>query len=225
MLNDQFRSVFTEERLDDPPHLDSPRGPTLPDIEITTNGVRKLLEQLNPSKAAGADCIPARILKACAKHLAPVFTQLFQQTLTDETIPEDWRTANVAPVFKKSDRSQPANYRPVSLTSIICKIMEHIMVSNVMNHLETHNLLTDLQHGFRSKRSCETQLLITTKDLISAIDQGKHVDMSILDFSKAFDVVPHHRLMVKLEHYGIRGRNRRWIRQLLKNCLIQLLRP
>ncbi len=95
--------------------------------------------------------------------------------------------------------------------------MEHILVSNIMTHLESNNILTDLQHGFRSKRSCESQLLITTEDLLSAVDKGKQVDLTILDFSKAFDVVPHHRLMVKLEHYGIRGETRRWIKKFLEN--------
>ncbi len=85
-----------------------------------------------------------------------------------------------------------------------------------MTHMESNNLLTDLQHGFRSRRSCETQPLITTEDLLLAIDKGKQVDMSILDFNKAFDMVPHQRLMTKLEHYRIRGKNWRWIRQFLK---------
>ncbi len=106
ILNDQFQSVFTKERLEDIPSVDSPRAPTMPDIHITTQGVQKFLENLNPSKAAGPDQIPARILKICAEELAPALQQLFQQSLTEGVVPEDWRTANVAPIFKKGDRSQ-----------------------------------------------------------------------------------------------------------------------
>ncbi len=217
ILNRQFQSVFTEEKLEDIPQVESQRAPTMPDIHITAQGVQKLLENLNPSKAAGPDQIPARILKICAKQLASALAQLFQQSLTEGIVPEDWRTANMAPIFKKGDRSKASNYRPVSLMAIVCKLMEHILVSHIMTHLETNNILTDLQHGFRSKRSCESQLLITTEDLLSTIDKGKQADLTILDFSKAFDVVPHHRLMVKLEHYGIRGITRRWIKKFLEN--------
>ncbi len=217
ILNNQFQSVFTKERTDEIPKMKSPRAATMPDVTITSKGVQKLLENLKPSKAAGPDQIPARLLKTFAAPLAPVLAQLFQQSLREGVVPDDWRVANVAPIFKKGDRSQAANYRPVSLTSIIGKLMEHVLASNIMTHFEDNTILTDLQHGFRSKRSCESQLLITTEDLLSAIDRGKQIDMAILDFSKAFDVVPHHRLMVKLEHLGIRGETRRWIKRWLEN--------
>ena len=114
----------------------------MPDIHITAKGVQKLLENLNPSKAAGPDQIPTRILKICAKQLAPALAQLLQQSLTEGIVPEDWRTANVASIFKKGDRSKASNYRPVSLTVIVCKLMVHILVSHIMMHLETNNILT-----------------------------------------------------------------------------------
>ncbi len=132
-------------------------------------------------------------------------------------MPDDWKDANVAPVFKKGNQSTPANYRPVSLTSISCKLMEHIMVSNIMSHLEQHQVLAEVQHRFRSKRSCKTQLMVTTHDILQALDSGKQVDATILDFSKAFNVVPHHRLMCKLEHYGIHGQARKWIHAFLNS--------
>ena len=97
--------------------------------------------------------------------------------------PTDWKTANVVPIFKKGDRSRPTNYRPVSLTSVVSKMLEHIVVSYIMRHLDSHNILNENQHGFRQKRSCETQLLLTTDDLSKNINSGKQVDMAILDFS------------------------------------------
>ena len=129
--------------------------------------------------------------------------------------PEDWKTANVAPIFKKGDRGLASNYRPVSLTCISCKVLEHIIVSQMRDHMDQHNILVDCQHGFRSRHSCESQLIITAHDLASSLNQKHQTDMSILDFSKAFDRVPHTRLKAKLDHYGIRGNTLKWISSFL----------
>ena len=114
-------------------------------------------------------------------------------------------------VFKKGDRTQPANYRPVSLTCIACKVLEHIISSNIRAHLDQHDILNDFQHGFRKHHSCETQLIATLEDLSSGIDQKQQIDCLILDFSKAFDVVAHRRLIYKLGWYGIQGTTNTWI--------------
>ena len=89
--------------------------------------------------------------------------------------------------------------------------MEHIIYSNVMNHLQTNNILSDVQHGFRNKRSCESQLLLTTNDFVIGLNEGQQIDSILLDFSKAFDKVNHHKLCAKLHHYGIRGYCLNWI--------------
>jgi len=125
----------------------------------------------------------------------------FQQSLVKQTLPEDWRKALVTPAFKKGDRSNPENYRPISLTSICCKIAEHITASQTMTHLDQHRILVDCQHSFRKKRSCEAQLLITTHDLAVIMNNHSQADAAVLDFAKAFDNVPHRRLLVKLKHY------------------------
>ena len=108
----------------------------------------------------------------------------------------------MAPIFKKGDKHKPINYRPVSLTCITSKIMEHIIVSHLMKHLEIQNILFPLQHGYRRNHSCESQLLSLFEDLVSSTTQ---TDMLIMDFSKAFDKVPRKRLNYKLNWYGIRG--------------------
>ena len=96
------------------------------------------------------------------------------------------------------------NYRPVSLTCISCKLFEHIVCKHILGHLEDHEILTDLQHGFRSGRSCETQLITTFHDIASAYNKkGSQIDIAVLDFSKALDTVPHDGLLSKLKHYGI----------------------
>ena len=118
-------------------------------------------------------------------------------------------------MFKKGNKHTASNYRPVSLTSVCCKTLEHIICSNVLKHLERYNILTSLQHGFRSGHSCESQLIITMYDVMKTFDQRIQTDMVILDFSKAFDTVPHRRLLYKLQNYGISGTTHAWISSFL----------
>ena len=132
-----------------------------------------------------------------------------------EKIPLDWNSALVTPVFKKGNRSTPANYRPISLTSIVCKILDHIIHTSVISHFERNNILTDCQHGFRKRRSCETQLIRTINDLARGLNDKQQIDAVLLDFSKAFDRVPHQRLLLKLKHYGVRGNILSWIEDFL----------
>jgi hypothetical protein len=150
-------------------------------------------------------------MKQYAGQLAPMLSYIYQQSLDRGEVPLDWRKAHVVPIFKKGDRSKPENYRPISLTSISCKIFEHILVSNVMDHMDTNNLFSDFQHGFRHNRSCESQLFLTVHDLVSSLDKKQQVDMAVLDFSKAFDKVPHQRLAAKLDYYCIRGHTKEWV--------------
>jgi ribosomal protein L34 len=98
-------------------------------------------------------------------------------------IPNDWRTANVTAIFKKGERYKASNYRPVSLTSLCCKVQEHIIVSSILKHLDAHQILTGCQHGFRARRSCETQLLTLAHELLSSLDVGYQHDIIILDWS------------------------------------------
>ena len=152
-----------------------------------------------------------------AHPLAPALTLIFQASLDQGKVPDDWKTAKVTPIFKKGDKSKPSNYRPVSLTSITCKLLEHILYSNLMQFFDRHDIISPYQHGFRKKRSCETQLIMTINDLASGLDNSQQVDAILLDFSKAFDKVPHRRLELKLRHYGVRGKTLDWIRSFLSH--------
>ena len=143
------------------------------------------------------------ILKTCAAELAPVITNISQQSLDTGALPTNWKNANISPVFQKGNTHTASNYRPVSLTSVCCKTLEHIICSNVLKHLERYNILTSLQHGFRSGHSCESQLIITMHDVMKTFDQRIQTDMVILDFSKAFDTMSHRRLLFQLQNYGI----------------------
>ena len=131
--------------------------------------------------------------------------------------PDNWKEANVSLIFENGDKSQLANNRPVSLTSICSKAIEHIIHSHLMNFYEDNQILCDQTHGFRKHRSCESQLFTTVQDLASGIDNSQQIDAILLDFSKAFDKVPHQRILIKLEHYGVRGTTLRWIRSFLSN--------
>ena len=119
--------------------------------------------------------------------------------------------------IKKGDKHNPANYRPVSLTSICCKVLEHIVAKALLCHLEEHKILTENQHGLRHRRSCETQLLIFVDELLRSMSEGKQIDAFLMDFSKAFDMVPHNSLLFKLSGYGIQDKTLDWIESFLSD--------
>jgi hypothetical protein len=209
-LCSQFSSVFTLEDVNNMPKFDV-KTPSMKDIKVTIPGVFKLLSEIIPNKATGPDELPPRLLKECANEIAPIITLLFNQSLLSGVIPQDWKIANVCPIFKKGNKSTLENYRPVSLTSVLSKVLEHIIYSNISKHLEQFNILSPRQHGFRSGHSCESQLILALNDWAKVIDAKGQSDIAILDFSKAFDTVPHKRLMLKLQGYGIQGTTLSWI--------------
>ena len=128
------------------------------EITVDPKGVAKLLDGLNVHKASGPDGLNARVLKECSTQISLILALIYNESLAQGNVPDDWQHANVSPVFKKGEKYDAANYRPVSLTCICCKTLEHILVSNINKHLALDSILADCQHGFRSRRSCETQL-------------------------------------------------------------------
>ena len=121
----------------------------------------------------------------------------------------------IVPIYKKEEKHQSANYRAVPLTSISCKLLEHVVHSTVMDHFDWHNILCDEQHGFWARRSCETKLVVTLDQITRNMDQGHQTDIILLDFPKAFDKVLHQRLLQKLAYYGVSGTTLSWIRDFL----------
>ena len=208
-FNSQFTDVFNKNEHTQVPFLDR-SAPFMNDIVISKEGVIKLLKGLNPSKALGPDELHPRVLKELAE-LGPVFAHLFQQSIDTGEIPKEWSLANICPLFKKSDRSLACKYRPVSLTCVPCKLLEHIVCSNIMAHLDEYKLLSDRQHAFRKGHSCETQLTTVINDWAKILDNRGQVDTFILDFEKAFDTPPHDLLKSKLFSYGIGGKTLKWI--------------
>ena len=175
----------------------------------------KLLQGLKPDKAPGPDHIrPLLLLKLC-REVAAILQVIFSKSLMEGSLPSDWLKANVSPIFKKGDKTCPANYRPISLTCILCKLLEHIVASNVVKHMDQHKILYDLKHGFRAWRSCETQLTMLIEEIHQNLSDGKQTDVILLDFCKAFDKVNHEKLIYKLHGYGIHGRTLSWIKAFL----------
>jgi len=220
-LNHQFASVFSKVKpsslRDLATRLIPSAGARMPAISISTAGISKLLGDLNVHKAPGPDNISPRILKQLHLVVAPTLQVIFEKSYNDGVVPDDWRTANICPIFKKGASSNPANYRPVSLTCIASKLFEHIITSNIMGHLDRQGIIYDKQHGFRRGRSCETQLLELTHDLLTGLHEGRQTDLIIMDFAKAFDKVCHEKLLTVLHRYGIDPPTLRWIRSFLSN--------
>ena len=165
----------------------------------------------------GPDEIHPRVLKECAENLYFPLYCVMRQSLDQGKLPDIWKKANVTPIFKKGEKSVTGNYRPVSLTSHVCKLTEKIIRQALVQHLENHDLICDEQHGFRKARSCLTNLLSTLEDWTSMYDEGTAFDAIYLDFRKAFDTVPHGRLIYKLHKYGIRGNISAWIEDFLRD--------
>ena len=222
-FNQYFSSVFTNEDLDSLPDVKSSivPGPDLIDfVKFTPKAVFDTLHSLPADKACGPDHLPAKLLKEGAEHICVPLSCLFQMSFEAGILPFDWTSANVVPVFKRGDRHKPANYRPISLTSLVAKVMEKIIHSHIISALEAKNLINSFQFGFRSRRSTIDLLLRTTHDMALALENRSSLHCLLLDFSKAFDSVPHERLMLKLDSIGIRGKLLAWIRGFL-TCRVQ----
>ena len=215
-LNDYFKSVFTKEQLPIPTKGPSP-FPSIQSLEIGLNGVTKQLQALNPNKASGPDEIPAKVLKETAIEISPIIHHIFQQSYTSGQLPEAWKTALVTAIYKKGNKSDPAYYRPISLTCILCKVMEHIVLSHMWKHLNRNNIILPDQHGFRSGLSCETQLVEAAHGWAASMNKRHQTDLILLDFSKAFDCVPHQRLLHIINYYGISGPTLYWIKSFLSD--------
>lgn len=130
--------------------------------------------------------------------------KIYETSLETLEISQDWQHAKIIPIHKSGSKLELNNYRPVSLTSTCCKLFEHIIFKAIITiHLETNNLLFSQQRGFRSGLSTTTQIAEITHDLFDAINKGAQIDEVFLDFSKAFDLVPHHDLISKLPAFRI----------------------
>ena len=163
----------------------------------------------------GPDELNPLLLKTMAKVFAVPLSLIYQESIRSGKIPSVWKNARVTPLFKKGQKSNPGNYRPVSLTSIVCKCIEKIVRAAVIEPLSRNNLISNEQFGFRNGRSCVLQLIDVMEDWSNYVENDESWDTVYLDFEKAFDSVPHERLLRNVSAYGIRGQLLSWIKNFL----------
>ena len=176
----------------------------------------KVLKSLNVSRACtGPDGVCPRLIKECDMELTSSLTRLFNYSLSRCTLPIDWKTANAVPVFKSGEQTAIDNYRPVSLTSVVVKSLERLIHNHIMSFVCDNKLLCDNQRGFRPLRSCVTQFLHFFHEWLSILEERGSVVAIFLDFAKAFDKVSHPHMLLKLQHYGIKGQLLKWISDFL----------
>jgi len=219
LLNTYFSSVFTIEDAGVIPVPDQvfvgEESDKLDSVSITRREICEKIDGLDRNKATGPDEISVRVLKEIAPVIDGTLTTLFNRMISETYVPRSWKDANITPIHKKGTRSYAGNYRPVSLTCQLSKLMESFLRDRIVAHLEKHQLLRPSQHGFRRKRSCVTNLLAFLDQVTECVDRGDAADVVYLDYQKAFDKVPHRRLLAKLEAHGISGKVLQWIKEWL----------
>ena len=209
-----FASVYVEN-LPSNPSIHQTSSSQMNDIVIGVDEVLKVLSNLDPSSALGPDGMHNTLLKRCAQSLVAPLVIIISKSLATSVIPAQWKTSQVVPIFKKGRKSEALNYRPVHLSSCVCKVAERVLARHMMMYLEQNNLLRHEQFGFRSGRSTDDQLLLTYGHIVKQVDSGNMVDVIFLDFSKAFDVVNHDILVAKLRDLGFGDQLVSWIREFL----------
>ena len=213
-----FSSVFTQEKdLSDIVNecIDFSNIKQMSEVEFKSEEILKKLLDLKISKSPGPDLIHPRVLKEVANEISPLLCDIFNNSIKHAVLPSDWKLADVTPIFKKGDKKCPENYRPISLTSVVCKVLESLIRDKIEAHLRSCNMLSNKQYGFLKGRSTILQLLKVFDNISEIIDSGVPVDIIYTDFKKAFDSVPHNRLLVKLKSFGLPEGLLEWINQFL----------
>ena len=218
-LNGYFSSVFTKEDISSLTVADAKfqgaKSDYLGPLVVTPELVAKKIKAMKDNKSPGVDGIPPKLLMETVEQISIPLARVFNLSLKEGVVPFEWKEANIIPLFKKGSRNKSDNYRPVSLTSVICKLLERLIKNHMLDFLVKHKLLNSSQHGFLKARSCLTNMLCFLEEITKWIDVGLPVDIIYLDFQKAFDKVPHQRLLLILKAHGIGDSITDWIEQWL----------
>ena len=187
------------------------------ELLCTEEEVLELLLSLDTTKANGPDGVSALMLKATAHSIAKSVTTIFNKSTKTGALPSEWKVSSVVPIPKGKDANQPSNYRPISLLSILSKLLEKHMYKLILKHIESSTPLALQQWGFRSGRSTVSALLDVTYNWLNTLDSGKEVCAVFFDLRKTFDSVPHRPLLEKLQSSGINSHILKWLYSYLHN--------
>lgn len=202
-------------------HFTNFLGPANPNsiffVPTHKNEILDIVSNLKNKKSTGADGVSNVILKSILPFIVDALVHIFNLSLSNGQVPEVMKMAKVIPLFKKGDKLEPNNYRPISLLSSLSKILEKIIHKRTIAFLKNNNILSNSQFGFREKHSTSHALLSFVEKVANALDSSSHMVGIFLDYSKAFDTINHNILLYKLSHYGIRGKALEWFRSYLSN--------
>ena len=223
ILSQHFQSNFTFDNLDNCNVRGHRSGQILDNVDFTAARVEKALNKLKTKTAGGPDGVSPLFLKRCKRYLSAPLAIMFGLFFEHSFLPFDWLLAYVSPIFKKGDSSKPSNYRPISLTCTLCKIMESIIKDEVLHYLVSNNAISRRQHAFIQRHSTVTNLLECSHDWVVCLHDHHSVDVAYVDFSRAFDSVVHRKLLMKLESSGVCGKLLAWIAAFLsgrQQCVV-----
>ncbi|CAM4531860.1 unnamed protein product, partial [Lepidochelys olivacea] len=220
VLNAFFASVFTNKVSSQTTALGSTAWGGGGQPSVKEEVVGDYLEKLDAHKSMGPDVLHPRVLKELADVIAEPLAIIFENSWRSGEVPEDWKKANVVPIFKTGKKDDPGSYRPVSLISVPGKIMEHVLKESILKHLNERKVIRNSQHGFAKGKSCLTNLIAFYDEITGSVDEGKAVDALFLDFSKTFDTVSPSILVSKLKKYGLDGCTTGWVESWL-DCRAQ----
>ena len=219
VFNEYFGSVFSHDDNIPPVPFNPPAHNEMPTVSFDTVKIKSLIRSIK-SSSPGPDNIHPILLKNLADELATPLSIIFNKSYNTATLPSDWLISHVHPIYKGSgSRFSPDNYRPVSLTSVVCKLMESIIKDAILQHMLTQHLFTPYQHGFLPKRSTLSALLSTHFDWINSIKSHTHTHCVFFDLSKAFDSICHRKLLYKLSLYSLHPVCLAWIKAFLSDRL------
>jgi hypothetical protein len=216
-FNSAFARIFKPDdnaAIAQPP---TPCSSSFDEVDVSTEVISTHIRKLKRSSSPGPDKIMNILLINCCESLAAPLSKLFRLSLDEGVVPGDWKEALVVPIHKSGPRSDAFNFRPVSLTSSPCKLLESVICTQLICYLEENKLLNDSQHGFRSGRSCESQLVEFLNSVTACVDSGDFVDVVYADVRKAFDTVPHRKMLAKIQNtFGVQGKPLRWFERFLR---------
>ena len=219
VLNEYFSSVFTTEDISSLPvpfyKFEGNTSEHLGQLFVTPEMIARKIKKMKDNKSPGVDGIPPKLLKEIVEQFSTPLAKLFNLSLEEGIVPSEWKEVNITPLFKKGSRNKPDNYRPVSLTSVVCKLLETLIRDHMVEFPVKYKLINTSQHGFLKARSCLTNLLCFFEENTKWVDDGSSVDVVYLDFQKAFDKVPHQRWLLKLKGHGIGNNVINWIEKWL----------